>query len=107
MESAMRERPFETGDYVEVSGAAGKVVGEVLEARAVEEFPDLGAEAHSTEAFEVFREWGIDFAALITYWDGKQDVSFFALRHPGGWRDLGGQDLTVSKVASSGGGAAA
>lgn len=103
----MRERPFEAGDFVEVSGAAGEVVGKVVEARAAEEFPDLGPEYHSTEAFEVMREWGIDFAALIAYWDGKRDVAFFALRHPGGWRDLGGQDLTVRKVASAGGGTAA
>lgn len=95
----MRPRPFEIGDFVQIAAAVGTVVGEVVDARAVEDMPDLGSEALSKEAFGVMREWQVDFAALIMFWDGKQDVSFFALRHPGGWRDLHGQDLQLTKVA--------
>jgi len=92
------ERPFAEGDRVLVEGPPGEVVGLVTHASTPYEMPHLGRGSSSHEAHQLMHEWGVDFLALIQHRHNGQDVHFFALRHPGGWRDLHGQHLRITKV---------
>lgn len=95
---AAGERPFAGGDRVLVGGPPGEVVGVVLHAATPYEMPHLGPGSASHETHQLMHEWGVDFLVLIQHHHDDQKLCFFALRHPGGWRDLRGQDLTLTKV---------
>lgn len=43
-------------------------------------------------------EWRIDFMLFIAHKHDEKELMFAALQHPGGWRDLRGQDLRITKV---------
>jgi len=95
---ARAERPFAVGDRVLVHGPPGEVIGDVLEAATPYEMPDLGQGARAHEAHQIMHEWRIDFMLFIAHKHDDNEVMFVALRHPGGWRDLRGQDLRIAKV---------
>jgi hypothetical protein len=95
---ARGERPFAVGDRVLVQGPPGEVIGEVLEAATPYEMPDLGQAARSHETHQIMHEWRIDFLVFIAHKNDGRDVMFVALRHPGGWRDLRGQDLQITRM---------
>ena len=95
------ERPLAEGDCVLVQGANGEVVGTVAHAATPYEMPHLGLGSSSHEAHQVMHEGGVDFLVLIRHPHDEGDLLFFALRHPGGWRDLQGQDLQITKVRSA------
>jgi hypothetical protein len=97
-ELAAGERPFAVGDRVLVTGPPGQVVGEVIEAATPYEMPDLGPESVSHQAKQIMHEWRVDFLVVIRHEHDGQMVGFFALHHPGGWRDLRGQDLQIARV---------
>ena len=97
-ELAAGERPFAVGDRVLVAGPPGQVVGEVIEAATPYEMPDLGPESVSHQAKQIMHEWRVDFLVVIRHKHDGQLVGFFALRHPGGWRDLRGQNLQIARV---------
>jgi hypothetical protein len=89
--------PFSKGDTVLVTGMAGDVIGEVLEAASPDEMPDLGPGSFSKEAMDVMREMGVDLILLIGHKHDGGAVCFFAVHNPDGWADLRGQTLTVLK----------
>lgn len=95
---AAGERPFTEGDHVLVQGPPGDVIGEVVHACTPYEMPHLGPGSHSHEAHQLMHEWKVDFLVLINHPHDERERCFFALRHPGGWRDLRGQDLVITKV---------
>jgi hypothetical protein len=95
------ERPFAQGDRVLVQGENGEVVGEVMHAATPHEMPHLGQGSSSHEAHQVMHEGLVDFLVLIKHPHDEGDLFFFALRHPGGWRDLQGQELQITKVRSA------
>jgi hypothetical protein len=95
---AAGERPLTQGDRVLVRGLPGDVVGEVIHACTPYEMPDFGPGSHSHEARQLMDEWKVDFLVLVRRPHGDREQCFFALRHPGGWRDLRGQDLQITKV---------
>jgi len=97
-ELAAGERPFAVGDRVLVAGPPGQVVGEVIEAATPYEMPDLGPESVSHQAKQIMHEWRVDFLVVIRHEHDGQLVGFFALHHPGGWRDLRGQDLQIARM---------
>jgi hypothetical protein len=99
-ELAAGERPFAVGDRVLVAGPPGQVVGEVIEAATPYEMPDLGPESVSHQAKQIMHEWRVDFLVVIRHEHYGQMVGFFALHHPGGWRDLRGQDLQIARVGN-------
>jgi len=99
---AAGERPFAEGDHVLIEGPSGEVVGEVVHACTPYEMPHLGPGTASHEAHQVMHEWKVDFLVLIKHHHDQRDQCFFALRHPGGWRDLRGQDLVITKVRKEG-----
>ncbi len=43
-------------------------------------------------------EWRIDFMLFIAHKHDEKELMFVSLQHPGGWRDLRGQDLRITKV---------
>ncbi|HZT29196.1 MAG TPA: hypothetical protein VFA33_04895 [Bryobacteraceae bacterium] len=88
---------FGKGDVVLVEGPPGRVLGEVLEASTPAEMPDLGPGSCSAEAKAAMREQHVDVLLLIRHKHDDQDVCFFALHNPDGWRDLHGQKLTILK----------
>ena len=98
------ERPFAEGDRVLVQGANGEVVGMVAHAATPYEMPHLGPGSSSHEAHQLMHEGDVDFLVLIQHQHAEDDLMFFALHHPGGWRDLQGQDLRITKVRSDGNG---
>jgi predicted amidophosphoribosyltransferase len=95
---AIAERPFAVGDRVLVMGPPGEVLGEVIEAATPNEMPDLGPESASHQAHQIMHGWRVDFLVVIRHEHQGQLVGFFALHHPGGWRDLRGQYLRITKV---------
>ena len=97
-ELAPGDRPFVVGDRVLVVGPPGELVGAVIEAATPYEMPDLGPRSASHQARQVMYEWQVDFLIVILHKHDNRIVGFFALRHPGGWRDLRGHDLTITKV---------
>jgi hypothetical protein len=88
---------FSQGDTVLVTGMAGDVIGEVLEAASLDAMPDLGPGSFSKEAKAVMREMRVDLILLIGHKHDDRDVCFFAVHNPDGWVDLHGQKLTVLK----------
>lgn len=99
-ELARSECPFAVGDRVLVAGPPGQVVGEVIEAATPDEMPDLEPASGSHEAKQIMHEWRVDFLVVIRHQHDGQLVDFFALHYPGGWRDLRGQDLWITRVGN-------
>ena len=91
-------RPFKIGDQVLITGSPGEVTGEVLQVAAPEEMPQIEGVPPAKEVQAILREWQIDLLLLITHKHEGRDVCFFALHHPGGWRDLRGQDIQVMSL---------
>jgi len=87
---------FAVGDRVLIAGPAGEVIGEVLKVATPEALPQIEGAPPAKEVQTILREWHVDLLLLITHKHGGEDVCFFALRLPGGWRDLHGQDLQVT-----------
>jgi hypothetical protein len=92
--------PFKAGDRIIVSGPPGAVAGEVLQVATPEAMPQIGGAPPAKEVQAILREWRIDLVLLIAHKHEDRNVCFFALRHPGGWRDLRGQTLTLLKAPS-------
>jgi len=92
------EWPFQEGDRVRIDGPPGKAEGMVLHACTPYDMPHLGAGSASHEAHQIMHEYRVDFVALIGHRHNESEQCFFAMRHPGGWRDLRGQDLTITKI---------
>lgn len=91
------DRPaFAVGDGVLVAGAPGEVIGEVLQLVAPEDMPQIEGAPPAKVVQAFLREWRVDLLVLIAHKREGQEVCFFALRHPGGWRDLRGQDIQVT-----------
>ena len=84
------------GDRVLVLGPPGEVMGEILQIAAPRDMPQIEGAPPATDVQAILREWHIDMLLLIAHKHEGQDVCFFALRHPGGWRDLRGQDISVT-----------
>jgi hypothetical protein len=99
-ELASGERPFAVGDRVLVAGPPSQVVGEVIEAATPYEMPSLEPASASAahQAKQIMHEWRVDFLVVIRHVHAGQLVGFFALHHPGGWRDLRGHDLQIARV---------
>jgi hypothetical protein len=95
---SMGERPFAAGERVLIVGPPGESVGEVIEAATPYEMPDLGPESASHQAHQIMHEWQVDFLVVIRHEHHGQMVVFFALHHPGGWCDLRGQNLQITKA---------
>lgn len=94
------DRPaFAVGDCVLVAGPRGEVICEVLQVSAPGEIPRIEGAPPAEEVQAILREGHIDLLLLIAHKYEGQEVCFFALRHPGGWRDLRGQDIGVTKRA--------
>jgi hypothetical protein len=86
------------GDRVLVLGPPGEVVGDVLQIAAPEDMPQIEGPPPAEQVKEILREFQVDLLLLIAHKHDAQDVCSFALRHPGGWRDLHGQDIQIAKV---------
>ena len=84
------------GDCVLVAGPAGEVTGAVLEVAAPEDMPQIEGAPPAKDVQAILREWHVDRLLLVAHKHEGQDVCFFALHHPGGWRDLRGQDISVT-----------
>jgi hypothetical protein len=91
-------------EFVLVNGPSGEVIGEVLEAATPDQLPDLGPGSASNEVLGVMREMRVDLVLLIAHRHEGRKVCFFALRNPGGWVDLHGQELRVLKGYRAGAG---
>jgi hypothetical protein len=90
--------PFEIGDRVLIAGPPGEVTGEVLGVATPDQAPDIEGAPPAAVIKEILREFRVDLLLLIAHKHEGRDVCFFAFRHPGGWRDLRGQALTVLKA---------
>jgi len=99
---AAGEWPLREGDRVLIDGPPGKVEGVVLHASTPFDMPHLGPGSASHEAHQIMHEYRVDFVALIGHRHNDREQCFFAMRHPGGWRDLRGQDLTITKIEEQG-----
>ena len=86
------------GDRVLIVGPPGEVTGDVLQVAKPETMPQIEGAPPAKEVQAILREWQIDLLILITHKHEGQDVCFFALRHPGGWRDLRGQDIEITNL---------
>ena len=47
---------------------------------------------------EILKEESVDLILLIEHQHGDEDVAFFALHNPNGWRDLRGQQLQIERT---------
>lgn len=74
------------------------MIGHVLNVATPEEAPEIEGAPPIDEVKEILREWQVDLLLLIRHKHNGQDVCFFALRHPCGWRDLRGRDIQVTRV---------
>jgi hypothetical protein len=92
---------FEIGDRVLVAGPPGEVTGEVVGVSTPDQAPDIAGAPPAAVIKDILREFQVDLLLLIAHKHEDREVCFFALRHPGGWRDLRGQTLTVRKAAST------
>ena len=68
---------------------------------APEDMPQIEGAPPAKEVQAILREWHVDLLLLIAHKHEGQDVCFFALRHPGGWRDLRGQDIQVTSLQNN------
>ena len=84
------------GDRVPMVGPPGELTGEVVHVAAPENMPQIEGAPSAKDVQAILREWQIDLLLLIAHKHEGQDVCFFALHHPGGWRDLRGQDISVT-----------
>jgi hypothetical protein len=87
---------FAVGDRVLVAGPPREVMGEVLQLVAPEDIPQIEGAPPAKDVQAILREWLVDLLLLIGHKHEGQDMCFFALRHPDGWRDLRGQDIQVT-----------
>jgi len=78
------------------------VTGEVLQVSAPEEMPHIEGAPPAKDVHAILREWHVDLVLLIAHKHEGQDVCFFALRHPVGWRDLHGTDIQVYEFRKQG-----
>jgi hypothetical protein len=85
------------GDRALVIGPPGEVTGKILQVAAPEEMPQIQGAPPAEDVQAILREWHVDLLLLIAHKHEGQGVCFFALHHPGGWRDLNGQDISVTK----------
>jgi hypothetical protein len=90
--------PLKTGDHVLIAGPPGEVTGEVLGVGTPDQAPDIEGAPPAAVIKDILREFQVDRLLLIAHKHDGKEVCFFALRHPGGWRDLRGQALTLLKV---------
>jgi hypothetical protein len=90
--------PFNAGDRIIVTGPPGEVTGEVLGVATPDEAPHIEGAPVAEVIKDILREFKVDLLLLIAHKHDGRDVCFFARRHPGGWRDLHGQDIQIAKV---------
>ena len=98
MKSGVAET-YSVGDRVLVAGEAGRVIGDVLAVWTPDQVSEIEGAPPVEQVREILREFEVDLLLLIEHKHNGRDVCFFALRHPGGWRDLRGQNLTIRRIA--------
>jgi len=91
---------MKTGDRVTITGAAGIVTGEIVDVRSVDDLPDIaGTGDLGWLTREALRADGDKRLALISHQYAEWIVSFIAIEtRDGKWRDLQGQELTITPV---------
>ena len=94
---------IQTNSRVQITGAAGTVIGRVEEIRPVAELPDLpetGLPVGGPFAPKnILVEWGVARVAMITYHASPdQQFMFAALEIGGEWFDLQHQKLEIETV---------
>ena len=94
--------PLKIGDRILASGPPGDVIGEVLSVIAPDEVPQIDGAPQVEQVKAILHEWHVDALFLIGHKHDGQDVCFFALRHPCGWRDLRGQEIQITKLQGTG-----
>jgi hypothetical protein len=72
----------------------------VLGVATPDQTPEIEGAPPAAVIKDILREFQVDLLLLIGHKHEDREVCFFALRHPGGWRDLRGQALTVLKAPS-------
>lgn len=95
-----------TGARVKVSGLAGVVTGEVLDARPLAELPKLKHAPPVEQVREILAESGATHLVVICHWlrdrrsKQQKQVAFVALTANGGasWFDLQGQALVIEEL---------
>ncbi len=90
--------PLKVGDRVLIAGPPGKVTGEVLGVATPDQAPDIEGAPPAAVIKDILREFQVDLLLLIAHKHEDREVCFFALRHPGGWRDLSGQQIQIMKL---------
>ena len=93
-----KRRQFENGDRVPIAGPAGEVTGAVLQVATPEDMPQIEGAPPAKEVQSILREWQVDLLLLMAHKHEGQELCFFALRHPRGWRNLRGQDIQVTNL---------
>lgn len=87
-----------TGQRVSITAARAwgscTAYGRIESLKTPAELPDIqGIEAAA--ARKILREWHVSHVAVITYNDGRRDLTFCALSVRGRWYDLRRQELTI------------
>jgi hypothetical protein len=89
---------IEAGQRVTITAAAqGTCRGIVESVTTPDNLPDLG-EIKAAPAREVLQEWTATHLAVITYHDGRRDLTFCAFRIAGNWYDLHRQRLEIEPI---------
>lgn len=97
--TALQSTVMQKGDRVLVSAAYYTTVAEVLDVRAVDEFPPVPGAPDVNEVKAIMGEFGIAEVAHIGYHVDGRDVVFTALHLTNGeWCDLKRTPLTIEKL---------
>jgi hypothetical protein len=88
---------IEAGQRVTITAAVGTCTGWVEALTTPPELPDIpGIEA--AQAREILGEWNVSHVAIISYNDGRRDLTFCALRTGDRWYDLRRQRLEIEPI---------
>jgi hypothetical protein len=87
------------GTRVQISGAAGVVVGRIEDIRGINELPPVPGFAEMKIVNAVLRDKGVTRLALVSYFMTEhQEVAFTAVEIAGEWFDLQGQAIQLEVI---------